>query len=133
MSREVNKELVRRFLEEVINARNVSAIAEFMVAGSMFAGAFEGFVNQYIKVAFPDFQLKIEEVFSEEDKVLVQTTVTATQTGAIWGHPPSGKTYSSTAIYIFKVADGKIISGQWVTDRLENSQQLGWLPMPGQS
>lgn len=130
MSVESNKELVRHFLEEVINARNVSAIPEFMVAGSRFSGAFEGFVNQYIQVAFPDYQLKIEDVFSEGDKVLVQTTVTATQTGAIWGHPPSGKTYSTIVIYIFKIVDGKIISGQWVMDRLETSQQLGWIPMP---
>src|SRR5512133_928196 len=130
MSAESNKELVRRFLEEVIIARNVSAIPEFMVAGSMFSGAFEGFVNHSIKVAFPDFQLKIEDVFSEGDKALVQTTFTVSQMGAIWVHPPSGKTYSLTLIYIFKIANGKIISGQWVTDRLEASQQLGWIPMP---
>jgi steroid delta-isomerase-like uncharacterized protein len=130
MSVESNKELARRFLEEVINARNVPAIQEFMVSGSMFAGAFEGFVTNYINVGFPDFHVKIEGVFSEEDKVLIQTTVTATQTGALMGRPPSGKTYSSTVIYIFKIANGKITSGQWVMDRMEIAQQLGWIPMP---
>lgn len=130
MSVESNKELVRRFLEEVINSRNVSAIPEFMVSGSMFAGAFEGFVTNYIKVGFPDFRLSIESVLSEDDKVLVQTTATATQTGIAMGRPPSGKTYSTTVIYMFKVANGKITSGQFVMDRLEIAQQLGWIPMP---
>ncbi len=130
MSSESNKELIRRFLEEVINARNVSIIPEFMVSGSMFAGAFEGFVTNYINVGFPDFQLKIEDVFSEGDKVLVQTTATATQTGVAMGRPPSGKTYSTTVIYIFKVVNGKITSGQFIMDRMEIAQQLGWIPMP---
>ena len=128
-----NKELVRQFLEEVMNARNVLAIPEFMVPGSRFAGVFEKFVTNYIKEGFPDFHLTIEDVFGAQDKVLVQTTLTATQTGPAMGHPASGKTYSTTVIYIFKIANGKIISGQWVSDRMEIAQQLGWLPTPGQS
>jgi len=43
----------------------------------------------------------------------------------------SGKTYSSIVIYIFKIANGKIIRGQWVMDRMEMAQQLGWIPIPG--
>lgn len=133
MSLGENKELVRRFLEEVMNAGNALAIPEFMVPGSMFAGAFEKFVTNYVKEGFPDFHLTIENIFGEEDKVLVQTTLTATQTGPVMGHPASGKTCSTTVIYIFKIAKGKIISGQWVSDRMEMAQQLGWLPTPGQS
>src|SRR5512138_3348583 len=127
MSIEENKELVRHFLDEVINGRNISVIPDYMVPGSMFAGAFEGFVTNYIQVGFPDFHLEIEDVFAEGDKVLVQTTVTATQTGAVMGRAPSGKTYSSTVIYIFKIANRKVLSGQWVMDRMEVAQQLGWI------
>lgn len=111
MSLEENKRLVRRFIEDVMNAGNVVAIPEFMVPGSMFAGAFEGFVTNYIQGTFPDFHLTIEDVFAEGDKVVVLTTNTATQTGPLMGRPPSGKTYSSTVIYIFKLVNGKIISG----------------------
>jgi predicted ester cyclase len=131
MSVESNKELVRRFLEQVMNERDVSAIPESMVPGSMFAGAFEGFVTNFIKVGFPDFNLNIEDVFAERDKVIVQTTATGTQTGHVMGRPPAGRTFSTTVIYIFKVTDGRIISGQWVMDRMETGQQLGWIPMPG--
>jgi steroid delta-isomerase-like uncharacterized protein len=133
MSLEENKELVRRFLEEVMNARITLVIPEFMVPGSMFVGAFESFVTKYIKEGFPDFHLTIEDMFGEGDKVLVQTTATATQIGPAMGHPASGKTYSTTVIYIFKIANGKIISGQWVSDRMEIAQQLGWMPTPGQA
>lgn len=131
MAVEENKELIRRFLDEVINARNTSAISEFMVPGSMFAGAFEGFVTKYVKEGFPDFTLTIDGIFGENDKVLAQTTATATQTGPVMGHPASGLSYSTTVIYIFKIANGKIISGQWVFDRMELAQQLGWMPIPG--
>lgn len=132
MSLEENKELARRFLEEVMNAGNVLAIPEFMVAGSMFAGAFEGFITNYIKAGFPDYHLTIEDIFGEGDKVLVQTTISATQTGAWMGRPPTGQTYTTTGIFIFKIANGKITSGQWVFDRMEIAQQLGWIPTPGQ-
>ncbi len=127
---EENKELVRRFLDEVMNAGNVSAIPEFMVPGSMFAGAVEWFVSNFIKVGCPDFHLAVEGVFGEADKVLVHTTLSATQTGPAMGHPPTGQTFTTTVIYIFKIANGKIISGQWVIDRMEIGQQLGWIPTP---
>jgi hypothetical protein len=29
--------------------------------------------------------------------------------------------------------NGKITSGQWVFDRMEIAQQLGWIPTPGQA
>jgi predicted ester cyclase len=128
-----NKELARQFLEEAINAGNVSAIPEFMVSGSMFAGAFEWFITNYIKVGFPDFHLTIEGVFGEGESVLIQTTIRATQTGPAMGHPPTGKTFMTTGIYIFKMKNGKITSGQWVFDRMEIAQQLGWIPTPAQA
>jgi predicted ester cyclase len=132
MSLAENKELAQRFLEEVLNSGNVSAIQEFMISGSMFAGAFQWFVTDYIKVGFPNFHLTIEGVFGEDDRVLIQTTIQATQTGLAMGHPPTGKTFMTTGIYIFKITDGKIVSGQWVFDRMEIAQQLGWIPTPGQ-
>jgi predicted ester cyclase len=131
MSLEENKELVRRFLEEIMNERNISVPSEFMVPESMFAGAFGSFVTKYIKEGFPDFHLTIESIFGEGDKVLVQTTAAATQTGLVMGHPASGKTYLSIVIYIFKIANEKIIHRQWVMDRMEMAQQLGWIPIPG--
>ena len=69
MSLEKNKELAKQFLEEVLNNGNVSAIQEFMISGSMFAGAFQWFVTDYIKVGFPNFHLTIEGVFGEDDRV----------------------------------------------------------------
>jgi len=132
MPLEENKELVRRFLDEVLNGQNTEAIPKFMVSGSMFAGAFEWFVTNYIKVGFPDFHLTIEEVFGEDDRILVQTTLHATQTGSYMGRAPTGKTFAVTGIYIFKIANGKIASGQWVFDRMEIAQQLGWMPTPSQ-
>lgn len=132
MSFEENKELVRRFIEQVMNAGDISAIPELMVPRSMFAGAFEGFVAKF-KVSFPDFHLSIEDIFGEGDKVLVQTTMRATQTGPAMGHPATGNTFMTTGIYIFRVANGKLVSGQWVFDRMETAQQLGWIPIPEQA
>lgn len=133
MSVEENKELVQRFLSQVMNEHDTAAIPQFMVAGSMFAGAFEGFVNNYIKAAFPDYHSTTEVIFGEGEQVGALTTIRATETGSFMGRQPSGKTYTTTCIYVFKIASGKIMSGQWVFDRMDIAQQLGAMPKPNQA
>ena len=50
MSLEDNKILVQQFIDEVMNAGNTAAIADFCVAGSMFAGGIEGQIKAMIRL-----------------------------------------------------------------------------------
>jgi len=68
-----------------------------------------------------------------DNKVVAHTTISASQTGLVMGHPPTGKSYTTACFYLFKIANGKIVSGQWVCDRLEIAQQLGWISMSEQA
>jgi len=86
MSIEDNKELVRRFIDEVMNTGNTAAIADFCVPGSRFAGGIDGQIK-VMKTGFPDNHFIIEEMLAEGDKVAVQATIHGTNNGPMLGLP----------------------------------------------
>ena len=148
MSTEVNtadnKAFVQRFVDDIMSAGNTASIADFCVAGSMFAGGFAGQIN-VIKTAFPDFQWTIDEVFADGNKVAVRMAARGTNTGPLvglpaFGHfdqplPPTSKLVLVSGIYIFTVSDDKIVSLAYEIDQVGLLQQLGWTitpPEPGE-
>ena len=142
MSIEDNKALVRRFIDEVMNAGNIAAIADFCVPGSMFAGGIEGQIKA-MKTAFPDNHFTIDDMFAEGDKVAVEVIIHGTNTGPMLGLPafgrlevpvpPTGKSVTETGISIFKVSEAKIVSYASEFDQIGLLRQLGWtFTPPGQ-
>lgn len=139
MSLEDNKVLVQRFIEEVINAGNTAAIADFCVAGSMFARGIEG-QTKVMKTAFPDNQLSIDDIVAEGNKVAIRVTVRGTNTGPMLGLPalgklevpvpPTGKSVTGSAMYMFTVSEGKIVSFAIELDQIGLLRQLGWTFTP---
>jgi predicted ester cyclase len=135
MSLEANKALVRRFIDEVMNAGNTAAIADYCIPGSMFAGGIEGQIK-VMKMAFPDQHTDVDEMVAEGDKVAVQGTIRGTNTGPMLGFPafgrletpvpPTGKTASATAMYLFTISDGRIVSYAFEMDQIGLLRQLGW-------
>ena len=143
MSLEENKALVQRFVDEVMSAGNVAAIADFCVAGSMFAGGIEGQMRA-MKTAFPDNHFTIDEIVAEGSKVAVRTTIRGTNTGPLVGLPafgrletpvpPTGQPVTASAIHIFTVSNGKIVSFVSELDQIGLLRQLGWtFTPPGQT
>jgi predicted ester cyclase len=139
VSTEDNKALVQRFGDEIMNAGHTASMADFCVAGSLFAGGFAGQIKA-IKTAFPDFQWTIDDMFADGNKVAVRMTARGTNTGPLvglpaFGHfdqplPPTSKWALVTGIYIFTVSDGKIVSLTSEIDQVGLLQQLGWTIMP---
>jgi predicted ester cyclase len=143
MSLEESKSLVRRFIDEVMNAGNTAAITDLCVPDSMFATGIAGQV-QSLKVAFPDHRFTVEEMLAEGDKVAVRVTVHGTNRGPLLGLPafgrleqpvpPTGKSMSSTGIAIYTVRNGRIVSLDSELDQIGLLRQLGWTfvpPSPG--
>ena len=90
VSLEDNKVLVQRFIDQVMNAGNTAAIADFTVAGSMFAGGIEGQIKA-MKTAFPNHHMTIDDMLAEGNKVAVRVTIHATNTGPLVGLPAFGR------------------------------------------
>ena len=94
----------------------------------------EGFkqLTMGFRSAFPGFQTEIEDILAEGDKVAARFRLRGTNSGSLWGMPPTGKTVDVTATGIFRVLDGKV-TDNWVNmDALGLMQQLGVVPAPGQ-
>jgi len=50
-----------------------------------------------------------DDVFAKGDKVLIRWTNTGTNTGPLFGNPPTGKPYVATGFDLFRISNGKII------------------------
>jgi len=145
MSTQDNKALVRRWVEEVLNTRDVSDQSPaYQLVAADFVGHFPGqppiegleafrqFGSLYFS-AFPDLQITPEELIAEGDKVTMRYGWRGTQQGELMGFPATGKQVRASGISILRIANGKIAE-QWDSfDNLGLLQQLGVVPAPGQS
>jgi steroid delta-isomerase-like uncharacterized protein len=138
MSTKDNKALIRRFNEEVFNKRNLAAVDEFITPDQVDHSLPPGLprtregTRQAIGMtltAFPDLNLKVEEMIAEGDKVVTKYTTCGTQRGAFGSLPPTGKRVAVSGIVIARIEDGKIAEQWGLDDRLAMLQQLGVIPV----
>ena len=84
-----------------------------------------------IRTGFPDFQITVEDLLIDGDKVVLRQTHNGTHTGEFMGVPPTGNRIQTTEISILRVVDGKICE-VWVNvDLLTMLQQIGLVKLPG--
>lgn len=81
-----------------------------------FTQAQEVFSNQH---------KSIDDIFTQDDKVVVRWTTEAIHTGNFKGISPTNKKVKYSGIDIYRLVDGKIIEQWYVWDRLALYQQLG--------
>jgi predicted ester cyclase len=67
-------------------------------------------------------------MITEEDKVVTRVYAYGTQTGELFGIPPTGKRMTSTGMAIHRIADGKIVEYWGEVDTLGVLRQLGVIP-----
>jgi steroid delta-isomerase-like uncharacterized protein len=78
-----------------------------------------------LTTAFPDLDIKIEEVLQEGSKVIVRSTISGTQRGALMGFPAKNRKMSIQAIDIHEFKDGKIVRTWHTEDWISGFHQLG--------
>jgi steroid delta-isomerase-like uncharacterized protein len=137
MSIEENKEVVRRFAEEVLQKHNLSVIdaiisKEYVLHGpdgQEIKGP-EGFKQlAAISLAgFSDGSFTIDDMMAEGDKVAVRYTRTGTHDGEYHGIPPTGKKINVPVAFFYRLADGKIVEAVGYSDSLTLLQQIGVSP-----
>ena len=127
----MTNEGVVRELFEAWNAHDVERAAK-LIADSCNGGGGEGFRKELAGMftAFPDVHVTIEDIFSGADKVATRTTIRGTQTGNMFGVPPTGKPAVMKANHIFRLENGLIVQRHGQMDRLEVMMQLGMKVVP---
>jgi steroid delta-isomerase-like uncharacterized protein len=135
---EENKALVRRWIEDGFNKRNLAAIDEifvedFSVSGQRIGrtGLKQSMTRRF--TAFPDLQVTITEVIAEGDKVVIWYTARGTHRGEFEGVRPTGKLVNWIGSDLLRIAAGKIVEGWFLDDSLGLLRQLGatFSPPPG--
>ncbi len=141
MAIEENKDLARRFLDEVYNKGNVDFIDEVTASNWVThnpttpegtSSGVEG-ARQFIEMyrnAFPDTQMTVEDVIAEGDKVVTRWTARGTHQGEMLGISPSGNRVEVTGISVDRIEDGKFVESWSIYDALGMMQQIGAVPSP---
>jgi len=154
MPTEDNKAIVRRFLEEVGNKGNVAAVDELLAPNILLHFDFPSDVPvpaewrlsleeikqvfSQLRTTFPDYHFTVELQVAEGDMVVTRGTARGTHTGEYQGLiykgiPPTGKQVTWTETWINRITDGKVVEHWSNEDNLGMLQQIGAIPMPGQT
>ena len=128
MSPEGNKDLIRRYYEDLWNAwrfdlADVLIDPEVRLRGSLgrIVAGRGGMVSymKHVQGIFPDFCNTIETLIAEDNRVAAQLTFSGTHRGEIFGIAPTGRRIRYSGVGIFQVESGKIVEG-WVLGDLAN-------------
>ncbi len=129
---ERNKELARRFFEEIWNQGDESAIDRYIPLDAKgndpdFGSGREGFKAQWRKwrEAFPDLHFEIVDLVAEGDKVLTRWVLTGTHEGEYLGVSPTGRSIKVAGMSLDRIEDGLVAEGFDGWDALELRRQLG--------
>ena len=129
---EENKQLVRRWFEEVWNQKNASAIDRMFDPEGRSHGVptnvvlvgpaqFKEFHRTYLG-AFPDMHFVLHDVIAEGDRVAVRWTNTATHLGDELGFPATGRRVILEGSSFLVIRNGMILEG-WNQMELQEMMQ----------
>lgn len=80
--------------------------------------------------AFPDLEIRSEELIAEGDRVVERLTLSGTHKGTFMGMVPTGKHVTWGFINIYRIVDGKVVELWSEGDHLGLMQQIGLIPPP---
>jgi steroid delta-isomerase-like uncharacterized protein len=136
---EKNKNIVRRFVQEVWNEGKLEVADEVLAADYIEhpstpdeskkeeptgPDGMKRFVAMF-RNAFPDITFTIEHMVAEDDKVAIHLVGQGTHRGELHGLPPTGKHVRIGGAAIHRIQDDKIVETYQVVDRLSLREQLG--------
>jgi steroid delta-isomerase-like uncharacterized protein len=136
---EENKALINRFVEEVLNGKNLAVVdeiaAEDFAELDPFPGQQQGRegLKQVLAMffaAFPDFRWTTEEQIAEGDKVVSRFIWSGTHQGDFMGIPSTGRQVTVKGVMIDRIVDGTWTESRILMDNLGMMQQLGVIPTP---
>ncbi len=140
MDADGRKEVVRRFVEEVMNGGNLEAADELVApdhvnhdptAPEVPPGP-EGvkeLIGMY-RSAFPDIRFETGEMICEGETVAHRWTFTGTHEGEMMGVEATGRKVEVAGAEMNRVENGTISASWTVSDALGLMRQLGLTPSP---
>ncbi|MGV1009643.1 MAG: ester cyclase [Dermatophilaceae bacterium] len=136
------KTLAQRFVDEVINARDLDAALAELVAedfveqnplpgqGPGRAGLGEVLAGMF--AAFPDLRWTTHDMIAEQDRVMSFSTWTGTHRGPFLGVPATGRSVTVEAWTLDRFRDGQLVDSRIIMDVAGLLVQLGVIPAPSE-
>jgi predicted ester cyclase len=134
---EANKQLAKRWFEEVWNKGRREAIPEILApdaeireSGEIVKGP-EGFYPFFdrMQAAFSDIHVAFQDAIAEADMVCLRWSCSMKHTGSGLGIAPTQKTLETTGMTMVRVANGRFVAGWQNWDMLGLMQQIKQEPM----
>jgi predicted ester cyclase len=120
---EQDKDLVRRFIDEVMNAGRLDLLDTFY--SPELAPTARRWIEPF-RVSFPDMRMEIVDLIAEDDKVVGWFRCSGTHLGDWLGHAPTGKRFTRVdEVYFFRIENGRIVHAWGIEDTLRRLKQLG--------
>ena len=136
---EANKELIRRWFEEVWNKGRAEAIEELFDENGIAHGLSDDPANPIkgpqnfrpfhalFRQAFPNIVVVVEDTIAEGDKVAARCSVHAKHEGEFLGKPATNAPVDFTGITIVRIDNGKIVEAWNNFDFMTMYKQVGHL------
>jgi steroid delta-isomerase-like uncharacterized protein len=131
-----NQEVLRRVIDEGFNQGNYEALDALFAPGYQehqfgLKTTLEGFKQdlRFLRAAFPDLHLTIEDMIADDDQVWIRMVARGTNLGPFMG-PPTGQRMTITVMDVCRFENGRIVEHWGVPDRFAVLAQLGLLPQP---
>jgi predicted ester cyclase len=125
---ETQEAFYRRYIAAA-NAHDLDAITAMVSDDVMINGvkrkkedAVAGF--KYILEAVPDYKWKIEDLFTDGERIACRLTDTGTPTKTFLGSEPTGASITITEFGSYKVSNGKFIEMWYLIDAEQVKDQL---------
>jgi steroid delta-isomerase-like uncharacterized protein len=133
---ELNKRVIRRFIDEVVNTGEVGQLAELVAPDcvetdgkvrvvSGVAGMAEHI--RAVRGIYRDLTVTVERQVAEGEWVATQITARGTHAAEWLGIPPSGKPLTFTGVNLDRVVNGKIVEHGGAANMLEPFLEAGLL------
>jgi predicted ester cyclase len=126
MSAEENKALMRRYFEAISGKDKPRALQDEYIADS------DEELKEHIvffEAAFPHYELIVDDMVAEGNKVAVRVTFNGTHQGEFLGIAPTGKDVSIPISLVYRIAGGMIVEHWMLADQLGLMRQLGAAPI----
>ncbi len=138
MPPEDQKQVYRRYAEEVINRRRADALDRYVSRDVVYhapAGVppnFEGLdaqVRMFLE-AFPDLWVTLEDMVAEGDRLAVRLTFKGTHAREFRGLLGTGKSFAMSAFAFCRFSNGRIVEYWPLVDQMGLMRQVGLYPPP---
>jgi predicted ester cyclase len=129
--------IIRRLVDEVINAGNTDLLADLVAAdhvGHDLLGDLYGAEGVRIgiaewRVAFPDLRVTIEDLFAYADRAAWRFSLVGTHAGPFMGIPATRRPVRAAGIRIDRFTAGRLVESWVGLDTLGLLRQLGAVPI----